>query len=93
MKTRLSNLSLLIRAGMSRSKKLIYSFTPHCCETTDLLGKPFEEVHLWLDKFAGKPSHECATGSCFNAWQALSRCANCGVTRQLQQRGYTSLPI
>jgi hypothetical protein len=30
------------------------SFTEHCAETTEVLGKPFEEVHRWLDEFVGK---------------------------------------
>jgi len=33
------------------------SFTEHCAETTLALGHPFEEVHRWLDEFAGKPPH------------------------------------
>ncbi len=33
------------------------SFLQHCTETTAKLGKPFEEVHRWLDEFAGKPPH------------------------------------
>lgn len=33
------------------------SFTQHCAETTAVLGKPFEEVHRWLDEFAGKPPY------------------------------------
>jgi hypothetical protein len=30
-------------------------FEEHCSESILLFGKPFEEVHLWLDEFAGKP--------------------------------------
>ena len=33
------------------------SFTQHCTETTAALGKPFEDVHRWLDEFAGKPHY------------------------------------
>jgi len=33
------------------------SFTEHCAETTAVLGKPFEEVHRWLDEFAGLPPY------------------------------------
>jgi hypothetical protein len=29
------------------------SFTEHCAETTVALVHPFEEVHHWLDEFAG----------------------------------------
>ena len=31
------------------------SFTEHCAETTAALGMPYEDVHRWLDEFAGKP--------------------------------------
>jgi hypothetical protein len=30
------------------------SFTEHCAQTTAVLVKPFEEVHRWLDEFAGQ---------------------------------------
>jgi hypothetical protein len=33
------------------------SFEQHCAETEALLGRPFPEVHLWLDEFAGKPPY------------------------------------
>jgi Domain of unknown function (DUF6915) len=33
------------------------SFVEHCEESKRLFGKPFKEVHLWLDEFAGKPPH------------------------------------
>jgi hypothetical protein len=33
------------------------SLAEHCAETTAALGKPFEEVHRWLDEFAGKPPY------------------------------------
>src|SRR5690242_14820614 len=33
------------------------SFAQHCSETTSALGKPFEEIHRWLDEFAGKPPY------------------------------------
>ena len=33
------------------------SFIEHCAETTAALGQPFEEVHRWLDEFAGKPPY------------------------------------
>lgn len=29
------------------------SFKEHCQETIKLLGKPYKEVHRWLDEFAG----------------------------------------
>ena len=31
------------------------SFEQHCAESTQAFGNPFEEVHLWLDEFAGRP--------------------------------------
>jgi hypothetical protein len=31
------------------------SFEEHCAETVALWGKPYEEVHHWLDEFAGRP--------------------------------------
>ena len=27
-------------------------FEDHCAETIKLFGKPYEEVHRWLDEFA-----------------------------------------
>ena len=33
------------------------SFEQHCEESVRLFGEPFEEVHRWLDEFAGKPPH------------------------------------
>ena len=33
------------------------SFSQHCAETTTILGQSFEEVHRWLDEFAGKPPY------------------------------------
>jgi len=30
-------------------------FQEHCEESTRLFGKPFEEVHLWLDEYASTP--------------------------------------
>mgnify|MGYP000737140376 CR=1 FL=1 len=29
------------------------TFEEHCEESVRLFGEPFEEVHLWLDEFAG----------------------------------------
>ena len=29
-------------------------FEEHCAESAILFGRPFEEVHRWLDEFAGK---------------------------------------
>jgi hypothetical protein len=30
-------------------------FEEHCIESIKLFGRPYEEVHRWLDEFAGKP--------------------------------------
>lgn len=30
-------------------------FEEHCAESVTLFGKPYAEVHRWLDEFAGKP--------------------------------------
>jgi hypothetical protein len=31
------------------------SFVEHCEESIRLFGQPFEQVHRWLDEFAGAP--------------------------------------
>jgi len=31
------------------------TFEEHCRESEDLFGKPYGEVHMWLDEFAGAP--------------------------------------
>lgn len=31
------------------------AFDQHCAEATATFGDPYEEVHRWLDEFAGKP--------------------------------------
>ena len=33
------------------------SFEQHCAESTQLFGKPFGEVHRWLDEFAGSAEY------------------------------------
>jgi hypothetical protein len=33
------------------------TFEKHCEESIRLFGKPFEEVHLWLDEFQGTPKY------------------------------------
>lgn len=30
-------------------------FEEHCIESIELFGKPYKEVHQWLDEFTGKP--------------------------------------
>ena len=32
-------------------------FEEHCLECLQKLGKPFKEVHIWLDEFAGSKKH------------------------------------
>jgi len=33
------------------------SFEKHCEESTALFGQPYEEVHRWLDEFAGSKEY------------------------------------
>jgi hypothetical protein len=33
------------------------SFEQHCQDSIIAFGKPFKEVHVWLDEFAGKPPY------------------------------------
>ena len=33
------------------------SFEQHCEESVRLFGEPYEQVHRWLDEFAGRPPH------------------------------------
>ena len=33
------------------------SFEQHCAEAEQRFGKPYAEVHQWLDEFAGKPPY------------------------------------
>jgi len=33
------------------------SFQAHCQESVILFGKPYEEVHEWLDQFMGSPEY------------------------------------
>ena len=37
-----------------RSEQLMPFFTEHCAETKAVLGKPLQEMHRWLDEFAGQ---------------------------------------
>jgi hypothetical protein len=32
-------------------------FEEHCAEAQEKFGKPYGEVHLWLDAFAGQPPY------------------------------------
>ncbi len=32
-------------------------FEEHCDESQKSFGKPYKEVHIWLDEFAGKPPY------------------------------------
>lgn len=42
---------------------LMPSFEYHCRESVERFGKPYEEVHRWLDAYAGQPGigmkHRC----------------------------------
>ena len=33
------------------------AFEQHCVQAIHAFGKPYAEVHLWLDEFAGKPPY------------------------------------
>ena len=33
------------------------TFDHHCAQAFQTFGKPYAEVHLWLDEFAGKPPY------------------------------------
>lgn len=33
------------------------AFEQHCAESERTFGRPYAEVHLWLDEFAGKPPY------------------------------------
>jgi hypothetical protein len=66
------------------------SLTEHCAETIVVLGKPFEEVHRWLDEFAGQPPYEMRHSKLRHHWQALSRFEKFGVTGLPKRRGCTS---
>ena len=33
------------------------TFEEHCQESIILFGKPYDEVHIWLDEFAGKSGY------------------------------------
>ena len=33
------------------------TFEEHCQQSITLFGKPYEEVHIWLDELAGKPGY------------------------------------
>ncbi len=33
------------------------SFEQHCAESVASFGKPYDQVHRWLDEFAGRPPY------------------------------------
>jgi hypothetical protein len=51
----LANYSL-IDADILR-KIFMSTFEKHCQQALAQFGKPYEEVHRWLDEFAGKPGY------------------------------------
>jgi hypothetical protein len=70
------------------------SFAEHCAETTAALGEPFEEVHRWLDEFAGKPPYGMRHRKLRHiTLPGLSRSGNFGVTKPPRRRGCTLLLI
>jgi hypothetical protein len=76
------------------------SFTEHCAETTAVLGKPFEEVHRWLDEFAGQPPygmrhrnlrhHLAGIDSVRKLWgEQAATAARWHIIADLKQEGWT----
>jgi ribosomal protein S27AE len=61
------------------------TFEEHCKETTEKLGRPFEQVHKWLDEFQDKmgPGHRAmrhnALGilDCIDQWGYEAAAAAC----------------
>ena len=43
---------------ISLSNKNMATFEKHCLESIALFGKPYEEVHLWLDEFHGREPYK-----------------------------------
>jgi len=39
------------------------TFEEHCQESIKLFGRPYEEVHKWLDEFMERKSMECVIES------------------------------
>jgi hypothetical protein len=76
------------------------SFTQHCAETTAALGKPFAEVHRWLDEFAGKPPygmrhrrlrhHGAGVEEARKRWgEEAAQAARLHIIADLKQEGWT----
>lgn len=38
-------------------KTIMPTFEKHCRKAVSQFGKPYEEIHRWLDEFAGKPGY------------------------------------
>ena len=44
-------------AGRNQQRFDMAHFDQHCAEALSKFGKPYAEVHRWLDEFAGKPPY------------------------------------
>jgi len=43
--------------GNNQQRSDMAHFEQHCAEALGKFGKPYAEVHRWLDEFAGKPPY------------------------------------
>ncbi len=76
------------------------TFEEHCEESIRLFGQPFEEVHRWLDEFAGSPlygmrhrkkrHHEAGIQQVFRHFGELaSQTARQHIISDLKMEGWT----
>jgi hypothetical protein len=75
-------------------------FEEHCAESLLLFGKPYEELHRWLDEFAGTPEygfrhrrkrhHEAGIQEVMNLFGMEAReVARQHIISDLKQEGWT----
>jgi hypothetical protein len=78
------------------------SFEKHCEESAQLFGRPFEEVHRWLDEFAGAPGigmkhrrkrhHEAGIRQAMKLFGELAgQAARQHIISDLKEEGWTEL--
>ena len=76
------------------------SFEQHCAESIVLFGKPFGEVHKWLDEFAGRPPygmrhrklrhHQAGINEARKRWgDAAAAAARQHIISDLKMEGWT----
>ena len=76
------------------------SFEEHCAESVRLFGRPFEQVHSWLDEFAGRPPfgmrhrklrHHCAgVEEARRRWgDEAAAAARAHIVADLEMEGWT----